>query len=357
MKTQNTGFQAGAAAALVLMSVGLGFALPPSIEIKPAPTAGKWTVTFRYEPGSADTVHLAGTFNDWSPTATPMIQEGTAFKASVTLADGEYQYKFVVNGTDWRHDPLNPDTADDNNGGLNSVLKVSAAAAAAQSTTGTGTRPLAAEPLPDGTYRVTFRLRDTSAKTAAVAGSFNGWSTTTNPMKRDGPDMVATVDLPAGTYEYKFVLEDTAWLTDPSNPLTADDGQGNTNSVLRLGTGGGTVATAAPTAAPKIVPCPSVAIEPLGQGHNRVTFRHRAVDGTTSVSLAGSFNGWDVAKNPMTRTDGEHVATVELNDGKHFYKFFEDGERWVADPRNPVTAEDGMGGLNSVLRIGEVPTQ
>ncbi|MCX7719254.1 MAG: glycogen-binding domain-containing protein [Candidatus Sumerlaeaceae bacterium] len=354
MKRHNSGFWAGAATAMVVMLLGIGFAAPPSIEIKPATAPGKWTVTFRYEPGAADTVHLAGTFNDWSPTATPMTQEGSAFKASLTLPDGEYQYKFVVNGSDWRHDPLNPHTADDNNGGLNSVLKVSAAEAAMQTTASASTGPLAVEPLPDGKYRVTFRLKDTSAKTAAVAGTFNGWNTTANLMKREGADMVATVDLVAGQYEYKFVLEDSTWLTDPSNPLTADDGRGNTNSVLRLGISSAVPAKAEPTAAPKIVPCPSVAVEPLGQGRNRVTFRHLA-DRATSVSLAGSFNGWDVGKNPMKRSDGEYVVTVELKDGKHVYKFVEDGERWVADPRNPATAEDGMGGLNSVLKIGEAP--
>jgi 1,4-alpha-glucan branching enzyme len=356
LKTHHGSFPAVAVAALALMLVCGSFepmAAPPSIEIKPA-TTGKWSVTFRYEPGSADTVHLAGTFNEWDPTATPMTREGAAFKATVTLADGEYQYKFVVNGSDWRTDPLNPDTVDDNNGGLNSVLKVNAAEAAAQPTAPAG--PGAVEPLPDGKYRVTFRLKDTSAKTAAIAGTFNGWNTTANLMKREGADMVATVELAAGQYEYKFVLEDTTWLTDPSNPLTIDDGRGNTNSLLRLGPASGPAAKVVPTAAPKIVPCPSVAVEPLGQGRNRVTFRHIA-DGVTSVSLAGSFNGWDLSKNPMVKGDGEYVATVELKDGKHFYKFVEDGERWVADPRNPVTAEDGLGGVNSVLRIGEGPAK
>jgi thiol-disulfide isomerase/thioredoxin len=159
VKSQNGSFWAGAATAMAMMLSAIAFAAPPSVEIKPA-TAGKWTVTFRYEPGSAETVHLAGTFNDWNPTATPMTQEGPAFKASLTLADGEYQYKFVVNGSDWRHDPLNPHTADDNNGGLNSVLKVNAAeAASAQTTASANAGPLAVEPLPDGTKHATFEFR------------------------------------------------------------------------------------------------------------------------------------------------------------------------------------------------------
>src|SRR5262249_27778983 len=48
---------------------------------------------------------LAGTFNDWSGTATPMREERDgSFVVTLSLPDGVYQYKFVVDG-DWEHDP------------------------------------------------------------------------------------------------------------------------------------------------------------------------------------------------------------------------------------------------------------
>jgi hypothetical protein len=42
----------------------------------------------------------------------------------VRLAKGEYSYKFLVNDTDWRDDPANPQKVPDGHGGLNSVFTV-----------------------------------------------------------------------------------------------------------------------------------------------------------------------------------------------------------------------------------------
>ncbi len=35
----------------------------------------------------------------------------------------------------------------------------------------------------------------------------------------------------AGTYQYKFIVDSSTWIIDPTNPNTVDDGMGNTNSV------------------------------------------------------------------------------------------------------------------------------
>ncbi len=35
----------------------------------------------------------------------------------------------------------------------------------------------------------------------------------------------------AGTHQYKFIVDGTEWILDPTNPDTADDGMGNTNNV------------------------------------------------------------------------------------------------------------------------------
>jgi glycosidase len=76
----------------------------------------------------------------------------------------------------------------------------------------------------------------------------------------------------------------------------------------------------------------------------------------TSVSVAGSFNGWNATATPMRDDDGDgvHQASVELADGQHLYKFVLDGNRWIADPRGDKTLEepDGYGGLNSGLIVG-----
>ncbi|NWF68391.1 MAG: isoamylase early set domain-containing protein [Chloroflexi bacterium] len=64
-------------------------------------------VTF-YSPASikAETVHLVGDFNKWEETATPM-KKGKDGRFSVTLQldrDKEYQFRYLINGTEWHND-------------------------------------------------------------------------------------------------------------------------------------------------------------------------------------------------------------------------------------------------------------
>jgi cyclomaltodextrinase / maltogenic alpha-amylase / neopullulanase len=63
--------------------------------------------TFIYHPSDHPRkVDVAGTFNNWSDTANPMQRQSDgSFAATLTLPDGIYQYKFVVNGDQWLPDP------------------------------------------------------------------------------------------------------------------------------------------------------------------------------------------------------------------------------------------------------------
>jgi thiol-disulfide isomerase/thioredoxin len=66
-------------------------------------------VEFTYEDPSAGTVNIAGNFNNWNMTANVMTQdEDGLWRAVVDLEPGEYEYKFVVNGSVWVADPENP---------------------------------------------------------------------------------------------------------------------------------------------------------------------------------------------------------------------------------------------------------
>lgn len=72
--------------------------------------------TFIYHPSqSAHPRHvdLAGSFNDWSGTATPMHEQPDgSFAVTISEPDGVYQYKFVVDG-DWQHDPASDRSLED----------------------------------------------------------------------------------------------------------------------------------------------------------------------------------------------------------------------------------------------------
>jgi 1,4-alpha-glucan branching enzyme len=64
--------------------------------------------TFRVWAPNATAVRVAGTFNNWSSTANPLVSEGNGFwSADVPFAYQNSQYKFVITGpagTIWRND-------------------------------------------------------------------------------------------------------------------------------------------------------------------------------------------------------------------------------------------------------------
>jgi 1,4-alpha-glucan branching enzyme len=83
----------------------------------------------------------------------------------------------------------------------------------------------------------------------------------------------------------------------------------------------------------------------------RVTFLFKAPH-AQSVSVAGSFNDWDAAKDPMSRgKDGEWVLQMDLAPGRYEYQFVVDGTQFVPDPNALEEREDGLGNANAVLRL------
>lgn len=61
----------------------------------PGPKRRRFTV----RAPSAGAVCLAGSFNDWNPTALPMKRSDDGiWCAELPLASGRYEYKFVVDG-------------------------------------------------------------------------------------------------------------------------------------------------------------------------------------------------------------------------------------------------------------------
>ena len=70
----------------------------------------------------------------------------------------------------------------------------------------------------------------------------------------------------------------------------------------------------------------------------------------SSVSVVGSFNGWNKAANPMTRDEkGVWRVTVVLQPGKHEYKLLVNDGNYLADPDNPVVTGDYG---NSQVEVG-----
>ncbi len=74
--------------------------------------------------------------------------------------------------------------------------------------------------------RVRFSIEAPRAKTVLLAGDFTDWQARARKMRRvrrGSTTFAATVSLPPGTYQYKFLV-DGEWLEDPKaeavpNPL------------------------------------------------------------------------------------------------------------------------------------------
>jgi 1,4-alpha-glucan branching enzyme len=91
---------------------------------KPAKPVAK-AVTFTVHADKGKSVYLAGEFNDWNPSAKKMAYKARAgvYTATVKLAPGDYQYKFVVDGT-WCADPENVNSVPNDQGTFNSLVTV-----------------------------------------------------------------------------------------------------------------------------------------------------------------------------------------------------------------------------------------
>jgi len=73
----------------------------------------------------AESVQIAGDFNDWQPTRTPMHRVGDSgiWQTEMKLPQGKYRYRLVVDGQ-WQQDPYNELTELNPFGELNSIVEV-----------------------------------------------------------------------------------------------------------------------------------------------------------------------------------------------------------------------------------------
>ena len=78
-----------------------------------------------------------------------------------------------------------------------------------------------------GTY--IFSLKDSGSQKAFLAGDFTGWQPMA--MKKQKGFFSATVALPVGRHQYKFIA-DNNWLLDPDNQERAVSTMGTINSVV-----------------------------------------------------------------------------------------------------------------------------
>lgn len=99
--------------------------LPPSVTVG-TETDSKHKVMFTFTDAAAQEVYLVGSFNDWNRTKDEMTSApGGVFTAEMDLEDGDYEYRFYIDGKKYSADPLNKAGFDDEaRGGRVSVLRI-----------------------------------------------------------------------------------------------------------------------------------------------------------------------------------------------------------------------------------------
>lgn len=122
----------------------------------------------------------------------------------------------------------------------------------------------------------------------------------------------------------------------PSYEFIKDE-NGNVISVKRDWYGGGTR-----TGKRAMLPAPTV--------NGNTTFRLNGHKNALTVSLAGIFNGWNPRQTLCAKDGDGWACRIDLAPGKYSYKFVVDN-KFMLDPLNPKTEDDGQGNINSVVIV------
>ena len=181
----------------------------------------------------ATNVSVAGLFNEWDATATPLARRADDgwWYVELDLFPASYGYKFIVDGN-WIEDPLAEKSYRDGNRNTeNSQFN--------PEDRRVETRPVRPVSSADSLIPVRFEYRDRTARYVSVAGEFNGWNAVNHQLSLEKVGLwSAELRIPAGEYAYKFVV-DGKWLLDPSNAATkVVDGATNSLVVVSPANGG-----------------------------------------------------------------------------------------------------------------------
>jgi hypothetical protein len=266
------------------------------------------------EPGvdiSPNGVHIAGSFNNFSPTATECLPIGNGvYAVTLPLAYGDYEFKFI-NGNTWGFEESVPASCGVGNN-LNRIIGVSAPVVSTINYC-FGSCSTCMLPTPV-TFRVNLSLQTPSANGVHIAGSFadNG-----NPYPSWNPGVIellptadpnifeVTLNLAQGNYQYKFI-NGNAWGSDESIPADCNVG----------GNRGVTVGATAMTEEYCFTQCSQGCIQDPNPAN--LTFQ---VDMASMIAIA-AFNPavdtlwmisgattpqWQAGKTVMTDADGDQV--------------------------------------------------
>lgn len=270
-------------------------------------------------------VHIAGSFQGWNPATSLMTNVGDnvyAFTAEIN-AGTAVQYKFI-NGNTWTNVEytIGPCVSGPNN---NRFFNVPATNVVLPAVCFGSCNIICNPESVSLTFQVNMSQQTISPNGVFLAGTFNSWNTTANPMTPVGNGIYAlTLELGAGnSYQYKFI-NGSAWETIP--PTCAQ----NTN---RLVTVPSVPSTLDAVCFNSCFPCgpPPVNIQ--------ITFQvdmSNEVVSPQGVNIAGGFQGWNPGSTPMTNIGNNiYTFTTILPSGSYQEYKFVNGTTWEQSENLP----------------------
>lgn len=287
-----------------------------------------FTVDMSEATPSEDGVHLAGGFQGWDPSGTPMTDLGSGiYSITLSLEPGEHEFKFI-NGDDWPFEEVVPDACRaDLSGNTNRRIVVGESdfeyAVCFESCAACGDYAVL--------FRVDMSLQEEVAPQGVhVAGEFQGWNPGANQLFDEDGDGIYTglytfnpAVLEEGDLVFKYI-NGNDW-PFPNENISDECGAGG-NRVVAL-TEANTVLPAFcfGQCGPCVAPV-SVAI--------RVDMSNEDVTGD-GVHVAGEFQGWNPSGTPMTEVeDGMYEVILDLSPGSYEFKFI-NGNDWGQDESVP----------------------
>ena len=301
--------------------------------------------------------YLAGSFNDWSTSATKMEASDGIATTTLELSAGSYEFKVVKDNVWYGSNYSITNTTSSSGISLNTssgnvtlealggtytftfnsstkslVVTCVAAETTAPTTTTTAPTSETTESTTASTAPTT-ESSETTAPTSAtteatettteaivtdyyLAGSFNGWSTSATPMAVTDGVATTIMTLDTGAYEFKVVdkgnwygYDSTIYDVTDTNGVSMQSYAGN----AKININGGTYKFAYNTSTKKLVV--SLVTEETEPTETVVT----------DYYLAGSFNGWSTTDTPMAVTDGVATAKVTLSEGTYEFKVVDNG--------------------------------
>lgn len=192
---------------------------------------------------------------------------------------------------------------------------------------------------------ITFSVDMTNAPVSGgvfIAGSFNGFSTTANPLTQVGSTNVysTTISIAQGAaIQYKFLNG-----TNYESNISAPCGNGS-NRTYTVGSADDAIATTCFSVCGACPPQHAVTFQVDMQNEGSVS----------SMNLSGTFNGYNTSATPMTQigSTGVWTATINLVEGNSYnYKFVKNGGSYENNIPSGTCNPGGAGGNDRRITVG-----